>query len=127
MKYSLLCLSLLVFITSFAHAEDKQRYRAVVVFSSVCCGTSADDNDAIDRYVRDYQAQKSLSLKMDQASYGDEGDINYCYSLSELNEHQQILFIAGLQKTLSDQKQASERTSNSGVSWVAENDHCLGI
>jgi len=127
MKYRLLILSILIFITSFSHADDQPHYRVVISFASVCCGTNTDDSEAIDRYIQDYQTRHALFLKVVNGSYGDEGDFNYCYQLYELNQQQQVTFIAGLKKTLSEQKQTSERTSNSGVSWVTEQGSCLGF
>ena len=108
------------------HAKDNQHYRVVVSFASVCCGTNDNDSAAIDRYIQHFQADHTLFLEVVTGSYGDEGDFNYCYQLNELNEQQQTTFITGLKHTLTEQIQASKRTSNSGVSWVTEYGACLG-
>lgn len=126
MKYLLIFLSILIFITPFAHADDTQHFRVVISFGSVCCGTNTDDSAAIDRYIEDFQTRHGLFLEVLNGSYGDEGDFNNCYQLNELNEQQQAIFIIGLNKTLSEQKQTSKRTSNSGVSWITEHSPCLG-
>jgi len=129
MKHSLLTITMipLVLISFLTVAEDKQQYRVVISFASVCCGTNADDNAAIDHYIQDYQTRHNLFLEVILGNYGDEGDFNYCFQLNELNKQHQVSFIAGLKKTLAEQILSSERTSNSGVSWVTEHGPCLGF
>ena len=127
-RSSLTITSLLLLFTSYITvADDKQHYRIVISFASVCCGTNTDDSAAIDRYIQGYQTRHALLLEVVHGNYGDEGDFNYCFQLNELNKQHQVSFIAGLKKTLAEQILSSERTSNSGVSWVTEHGPCLGF
>jgi hypothetical protein len=78
--------------------------RFIVSFGSICCGINHDKRDEFIKFVNEYKGAPIYT----SYSWGEEGEIDYCFLLKELTEKEQLVFIKKAQKLLG--KERSIRT-----------------
>ena len=84
-------------ITGQAEQKD-QLFRLSVSFYSIGAGTDAS---AIEKF-NNMLKSNSPQLKYEISRWGREGEINYCFQLTELKKEKQTAFINDIKKLLSD-------------------------
>lgn len=73
--------------------EERTRYRLVISFVSICCGIDRDARNKVNKAIIDYEREKNVKLERETSSWGEEGEIDYGFMLSELSQEEQEKFI----------------------------------
>lgn len=68
-------------------------YRFIVSFISKGAGTDSKIIEKFTKYVKEFEQKKGLILSNALINWGKEGELDYCFKLSELNTNDQIVFI----------------------------------
>ncbi|MFN5224029.1 MAG: hypothetical protein ACK5DJ_07575 [Bacteroidota bacterium] len=99
--------------------EDEQqtamKYRLIVSFISIGEGPDFNAKTGLDRVIADWEKQKGLILKQESFPWGREGEVDYCFQLSELNNSDQQSFINEIKSSIGTSK----------LVQVAENQPCI--
>jgi hypothetical protein len=74
--------------------------RLTVSFISIGEGTDFRAKDSMDVFISSYQLENKKELKFEAVPWGREGEIDYCFMLSELSEKEQAKFIKALRDRL---------------------------
>jgi hypothetical protein len=99
-KYFLLGLAILLSLTSLpivARSQTQareQNARLVISFYSICCGIDHKAQEKLDRFINSYEKAKGRQLTKATVHWGREGEIDYCFKLSELLPKEQKRFIS---------------------------------
>jgi hypothetical protein len=88
--------------------------RLVVSFYSICCGIDSAAKEQLDKFIAQYEKTKRKKLAKAESHWGREGEIDYCFKLSELSRGQQKNFILKVRSLL----------KNSKLVHINENDTC---
>ncbi|HZS09613.1 MAG TPA: hypothetical protein VFD58_32600 [Blastocatellia bacterium] len=83
------------------------KHRLVVSFVSFASGIDHKAKDEIDRYIARYEKKQRIRLAKEKVYWGMEGEIDYCFRLSELAPARQKTFIAGVRSLAAKSKQVS--------------------
>lgn len=78
-------------------------YRLIISFISIGEGTDPDAKQILFAALSDWQRDKMTEgnkINFDIVSWGREGEVDYCFSLKELNENEQKLLINDLKERL---------------------------
>ena len=75
-------------------------YRLSVSFISIGAGTDKKAKQQYDQYIIQYKQKNKIKLNYEIVNWGREGEIDYCFKLSELNKNQQDLFVTETKETL---------------------------
>lgn len=109
-KYFMLGLAILLSLTSlpiFAGSQTQakeQNSRLVVSFYSICCGINHTAREKLDRFINNYEKAKGKQLTKATVHWGKEGEIDYCFKLSELMPKEQKKFISKVKLVLRQSK-----------------------
>ena len=109
-KYFVLNLALflsLMGLHSFAHGQTQateQTSRLVVSFYSICCGIDHKAQENLDKFIKRYEKAKGKRLTKAAVRWGREGEIDYCFKLSELSRREQKRFISKVRLLLKESK-----------------------
>ncbi|MFM7175992.1 MAG: hypothetical protein ACKO0X_01050 [Bacteroidota bacterium] len=99
--------------------EDEQqaamKYRLIVSFISIGEGPDFNAKTGLDRVIADWEKQKGKALKQEQYPWGREGEVDYCFQLSELNSADQQSFINDIKASIGTSK----------LVQVSENQPCM--
>lgn len=74
--------------------------RLIVSFISIGSGTDGEARKQLDAYLGEYQTKNKVSLDVKMTKWGREGEIDYCFKLSELKDKEQSSFIKEVQDLL---------------------------
>jgi len=105
--FSLTIVSILMVLAIVSRGQTKvraQKARLVISFYSICCGIDHEAKDKLDKFIRDYEAAHHRRLKMAAVHWGREGEIDYCFRLSELTPRERKSFISRTRSLLSKSK-----------------------
>ena len=80
---------------SFDSIPQKFEARLVVSFNSICCGIDAKKHNDLLRFLKKYP-----TVTYSKISWGKQGELDYCFKLSELNPREQEKFIKKVKKLL---------------------------
>jgi hypothetical protein len=89
-------------------------YRFIVSMYSIGEGTDLEAANAMQAYLTEYRARTGLKLPVFAVPWGREGEVDFCFTLDELNPSAQKEFIAGLKQKL----------EFSNLVQYAENERC---
>lgn len=99
--------------------EDEQqaamKYRLIVSFISIGEGPDFNAKSNLDRVIADWEKQKGLVLKQESFPWGREGEVDYCFQLSELNITEQQSFINDIKSSIGTSK----------LVQISENQPCI--
>lgn len=95
---------------------DKKLFRFTVSFISKGAGTDYQLREKFDGFITDFELRNKIKINVSKASWGREGEIDYCFDLSALNKELTDKFIAESKAVLS----SSDRIN------IGENTHCRG-
>lgn len=99
--------------------EDEQqatmKYRLIVSFISIGEGPDFNAKTGLDRVIADWEKQKGTALKQEQFPWGREGEVDYCFQLSELNATDQQSFISEIKTAIGTSK----------LVQISENQPCM--
>jgi hypothetical protein len=88
--------------------------RLTISFISIGEGTDFRAKDTLDVFISGYQTETKKELKFEAVPWGREGEIDYCFMLSELSDREQVKFI----------KELKERLKFSELVQITENQPC---
>lgn len=97
-----------LFFGGIARAEGR-KFRLVVSFESICCGTNRTAQEKLERCVSNFEKAHKLKLAVERRNWGKEGEFDLAYPLSELPPKVQKRFIADLRAALAGEKQVEIR------------------
>jgi hypothetical protein len=89
-------------------------YRAIVSFGSAGSGIDGQTLASLQSYIISFGKTEGVTLSYDKVPWGKEGEIDYCFPLSEISKGKQGDFVNGLKNLTKSAK---------GVS-VIENSAC---
>ncbi|MEX2364687.1 MAG: hypothetical protein WD597_13735 [Balneolaceae bacterium] len=75
-------------------------YRLSVSFISIGAGTDKKAKQQYDQYIIQYEQKNKIKLNYEIVNWGREGEIDYCFKLSELNKNQQDQFVTETKEIL---------------------------
>lgn len=75
-------------------------YRFSVSFISIGAGTDKKAKKQYDIYITEYEQKNKIKLSYEIANWGREGEINYCFKLTELDKKKQELFVTETKEIL---------------------------
>jgi hypothetical protein len=109
-KYFMLALAIFVslaFLPIVAGSQTQareQNSRLVVSFYSICCGIDHTAKEKLDRFINSYEKAMGKQLTKATVHWGREGEIDYCFQLSELLPKEQKRFISKVRLLLRKSK-----------------------
>ncbi|MEI6879916.1 MAG: hypothetical protein WCK82_01055 [Bacteroidota bacterium] len=68
-------------------------YRFSVSFISIGSGIDKQSKHKYDQYITEYEQKNKLQLSYETTNWGREGEVDYCFKLTELDKKKQKLFI----------------------------------
>lgn len=77
-----------------------ENMRFIVSFISIGSGPDGEAKIQLDTYLTDYQTKNKVKLDFKTTKWGREGEIDYCFKLSELKNKEQSSFIREVQNLL---------------------------
>ncbi len=67
--------------------------RFIVSFISIGAGTDKKAKQEYGQYITGYEQKNKVKLNYEKTSWGREGEVDYCFKLTELDKKKQELFI----------------------------------
>jgi hypothetical protein len=97
--------------------EEKKKFRFTVSFISKGAGTDFQIRQKYDAFIGDFESKNKVKIAISKASWGREGEIDYCVDFANLSKEIIEKFIAESKALLS----ASDRIN------IGENTECRGV
>ena len=69
-------------------------FRFGVSFISIGSGTDRQAKQKLDQYIEEFNSSNKVNLKIELVKWGREGEVDYCFSLNELDAKLQEKFIS---------------------------------
>ena len=73
--------------------ESLTTYRYIISFISKGSGVDQKAKENLNTYIKNYNSKNNTNVSYDAIKWGREGEVDYCFQLSELNKDQQSNFI----------------------------------
>ncbi len=114
-NYFVICfVALFVLITSsitptHGSQEAASNYRLIVSFISFASGIDHRVKKEIDEFILNYEKEKGLRLSKEMVRWGREGEVDYCFKLTEISEDDQEGFISEINSLAKKSKQVQVR------------------
>lgn len=96
--------------------SNQSTFRFTVSFISKGAGTDYQMKQKYDAFITDFETRNKIKLALSKASWGREGEVDYCFDIKELSKEIVEKFIAESKAVLS----ASDRIN------IGENTNCRG-
>lgn len=68
--------------------------RLIVSFYSICCGINQKAKEKLDKFIHNYEQATGKQLTKEVVHWGKEGEIDYCFRLSELSLRERKRFVS---------------------------------
>lgn len=68
-------------------------YRFSVSFISIGAGIDKKAKQQYDQYIKEYEQKNKVKLNYETTNWGREGEIDYCFKITELDKQKQELFV----------------------------------
>jgi hypothetical protein len=81
-----------------------QNSRLIVSFYSICCGIDGKAKEKLETFIKNYERAKGKRLTKEAIRWGKEGEVDYCFRLSELSPGEQKRFISKIRLLLKQSK-----------------------
>ena len=79
---------------------DTLNYCFIVSFFSIGQGTDYAVQQKFEEYIASFEKEKNIQLAKETAPWGREGEIDFCFKLSELSPEEQLKFISDIKGLL---------------------------
>ena len=89
---------------SMTDSTKEENYRLIVSFYSIGSGAEHDFIEKFEVSIGDFSQEVHKNIDYEKASWGREGETDFCLRLSELNPSQQNTMIARTQEILKSAK-----------------------
>jgi hypothetical protein len=73
-------------------------YRLIISFISIGEGTDRNAKEIFDSFLNDWKTNQKKEINYETVHWGREGEVDYCFPLSGLNEAQQKQFVSGFRE-----------------------------
>jgi hypothetical protein len=103
--------------TENSATQEKKVFRFTVSFISKGAGTDYQMRQKYDSFLTDFETRNYIKLVLSKASWGREGEMDYCFDMTDLKKDVIDKFIAESKALLS----ASDRIN------IGENTNCRGV
>lgn len=80
--------------------EEVVIYRLSVSFVSIGGGTDQKAREKYNQYMAEYEQKNKVKLNPEIAKWGREGEVDYCFKLTELSKKQQDVFVEETKEVL---------------------------
>jgi hypothetical protein len=80
--------------------EVDTNYRFSVSFISIGAGIDRKAKQEYDQFIVDFDQKNNVKLNYEVTSWGREGEVDYCFKLTELNKVQKDQFVAKSKETI---------------------------
>jgi hypothetical protein len=94
--------------------QDENMFRLIVSFISIGEGIDPEGKMKLDRTVNPWSERKGKPIQAEQYSWGREGEVDFCYRLTELTPEEQRLFVSQVTEVFKDNK----------LVYITENQSC---
>jgi hypothetical protein len=84
--------------------KSDENCRFSISFISIGGGTDGDAKKQFETYIVKFDVNNNTKLDYETVKWGREGEVDYCFKLSELKPKQQEIFISDLKELLKDSK-----------------------
>lgn len=75
-----------------ASMEDTN-FRFIVSFISIGSGIDIKSKKDFEQFIKEFEVKNNVNISFDKKYKGREGEVNFCFSLNELNSDDQDKFI----------------------------------
>ncbi|MGD0710852.1 MAG: hypothetical protein ABR968_06680 [Bacteroidales bacterium] len=108
-----LLLSVVMFTFACKHTKSTEKttgpaapttYRAIVSFGSSGSGIDSKTVASLESYIINFGKAEGKTISYDKVPYGKEGEIDYCFPLTELSKGKQGDFVNGLNNVIKSAK-----------------------
>jgi len=122
-KTMFLLLSIVMFSTACKHTKNAEKtdttpaptiYRVIVSFGSPGSGIDAQTVAKLESYIITFDKEANKTIAYETIKYGKEGEVDYCFPLTELSKSKQTEFVNGI----------NNLTKNGKIVFVKENAVC---
>jgi len=79
--------------------------RLIISFNSLASGIDSEAKKEIDEFISRYEKEKGVRLAKEVAHWGKEGELDYCFKLSELSKEDQEGFVSEIKSLVKKSKQ----------------------
>lgn len=97
--------------------EATSDYRLIVSFISFANGIDYESKNKIVEFISDYEEKKGVNIAKEVIHWGREGEVDYCFKLTEISQSEQKKFISKI-KLLSLESQRIQLRENSPCQQV---------
>lgn len=77
-------------------------YRLIVSFISIGEGTDRNGKEMLDSFLNEWKTNQKKEVKYETIGWGREGEVDFCFPLTELNEKEQTQFVSGIKEKFKD-------------------------
>jgi hypothetical protein len=81
--------------------------RLIISFTSQASGIDREAKREIDGFITEYEKEKGRRLAKEIVRWGREGELDYCFMLSELSQGDQAHFVSQIKLLVKKSKQTS--------------------
>ncbi|NNC85165.1 MAG: hypothetical protein HKN75_03725 [Bacteroidia bacterium] len=78
--------------------EGEQEYRIIISFISWGAGVDPKARNIMDRCMSENQENTEIEVAFEDMPWGREGEVDFCFTLSELGEEEQESFVDSMKK-----------------------------
>ncbi len=79
-------------------------YHFNISFISIGSGIDGKAKERFLAFVNDFQIKRNILIEMETVNWGREGEIDYCFKLTQLNSDEQAKFISDTKELLKTSK-----------------------
>jgi len=77
-------------------APEATKYRVIASFASKASGPDATAIAKLESYLISFGKKEKVTISYDKVPWGKEGEMDYCFTLTELSKSKQDEFVKGL-------------------------------
>jgi hypothetical protein len=93
-------------ITQKSYSQSStENSRLIISFQSRASGIDRGTKKEIDEFISKYEKEKGVQLAKEVVRWGREGEVDYCFKLSELSKEDQKDFVSGIKPLAGGSKQ----------------------
>ncbi|MCE2756082.1 MAG: hypothetical protein LW818_08865 [Ignavibacteriae bacterium] len=90
--------------TQYSEINSDSLYALRVSFFSIGSGIDRKTRQDYDRFIKEFEQKNNVSILLDKATWGKEGEIDYCIKLNNLSTELQEQFIRSTKDKIKDSK-----------------------
>ncbi len=100
-------------VTAENNVTNDSNYRFVVSFISFGSGIDRKAKSQYELFLKDFELKNNVTISYEKKYWGREGEVNFCFSLNELNKTEQESFILESKNLLANSNRVRLKETNS--------------